>query len=103
MRPFIVAAAVLVATVAAAAGRSPVNTSRGQLALRGFDAVSYWTDGKPQPGSTSYEYRWMEAVWRFTSAEHRDRFATDPARYAPQFGGYCAYAVSRNYTADGDP
>jgi hypothetical protein len=46
---------------------------------------------------------WNGAVWRFVSAEHRDVFVKDPERYAPQFGGYCAWAISRGYTADADP
>lgn len=86
-----------------AAGKSPVNTTRAQLALQGYDAVAYFADGKPVAGSSAFEYRWMNAVWRFASAEHRDRFAKEPEKFAPQFGGYCAYAVSRGYTADGDP
>ena len=88
---------------ATAAGKPAVNVSRGQLALGGYDAVSYITDGKPVQGSASFAYRWMDATWRFASADHRDRFMKDPQRYAPQFGGYCAYAVSRGYTANGDP
>lgn len=90
--------------VAAWAMTKPLfNTSRGQLAIRGYDAVSYFTDGKAVLGSTAIEHRWMNAVWRFASAEHRELFVQNPERYAPQFGGYCAYAVSRAYTADGDP
>lgn len=90
--------------VAAWAGSKPaVNVSRDQLALRGYDAVAYWTDGRPTRGVGDFEQRWNRAVWRFSTAANRDRFAKDPARYAPEFGGYCAYAVSRGYTADGDP
>jgi hypothetical protein len=88
---------------ASAATKSAINTSRGDLALRGYDAVAYQSDNKPTIGSAAFEYRWKNAVWRFASADHRDRFAADPERYAPQFGGYCAYAVSQGHTADGDP
>ena len=95
--------AVILSAVASAAPQSAVNTSRGDLALRGYDAVAYHTDGKPVNGSTTFEYRWKNAVWRFASAEHRDQFIKEPERYAPQFGGYCAYAVSQGHTADGDP
>jgi hypothetical protein len=96
-------AAVLVSTVAWAMAKPAINTWRGDLALRGYDAVAYWSDGKPTAGSAAFEYRWKNAVWRFATAEHRDQFAKEPERYAPEFGGYCAYAVSRGYTADGDP
>ena len=88
---------------AAAYQKFPVNVSRGDLALQGYDAVAYWTSGQPTKGSNSFEHRWKDAVWRFSTAANRDQFAKDPARYAPEFGGYCAYAVSRGYTADIDP
>lgn len=102
----IIAVCVIAAGIGAVAGakqQSPVNVSRGQLALQGYDAVAYWTSGQPTKGSTSFEHRWNDAVWRFSTAANRDQFAKDPPRYAPEFGGYCAYAVSRGYTADGDP
>jgi hypothetical protein len=89
--------------VAAAGPQPSVNVSRGQLALRGYDAVAYRTTGEPTPGSTTFEHRWNGAVWRFSTAANREQFASEPARYAPEFGGYCAYAVSRGYTADADP
>ena len=92
-----------IGAVAVAKQQSPVNVSRGQLALQGYDAVAYWTSGQPTKGSTSFEHRWNDAVWRFSTAANRDQFAKDPPRYAPEFGGYCAYAVSRGYTADIDP
>jgi hypothetical protein len=92
-----------IGAVAVAKQQSPVNVSRGQLALQGYDAVAYRTSGQPTKGSTSFEHRWNDAVWRFSTAANRDQFAKDPARYAPEFGGYCAYAVSRGYTADIDP
>jgi hypothetical protein len=91
--------------VAGAAGyqQSQLNVSRGDLALQGYDAVAYWTTAQPAKGSTSFEHRWKDAVWRFSTAANRDEFAKDPSRYVPEFGGYCAYAVSRGYTADIDP
>ena len=92
-----------IGAVGVAKQQSPVNVSRGQLALQGHDPVAYWTSGQPTKGSTSFEHRWNDAVWRFSTAANRDQFAKDPARYAPEFGGYCAYAVSRGYTADIDP
>jgi YHS domain-containing protein len=99
----IAVAAVMLAPDAGAAGKPVVHTSRGNLAVRGYDAVSYWTAAKAERGAARFAYQWQGATWRFASAENRDRFAADPARYAPQFGGYCAYAVGNGYTADGDP
>jgi hypothetical protein len=99
------AAAALLALGTTVAGEKPaVNVgSRGELALKGYDVVAYAANGRAMPGRAEFEYRWNGAVWRFSSGEHRDAFARAPERYAPQFGGYCAYAVSRGYTADVDP
>ena len=81
----------------------PVNLSRGDLAAGGYDAVAYHTDGRATRGDARFEHRWNGAIWRFATDANRQTFLQDPARYAPEFGGYCAYAVSRGYTADGDP
>jgi hypothetical protein len=91
------------AAVLSAGARPPVNVTRGQLALHGYDPVAYWTDGRPTRGDADFEHHWNGAVWRFATVANRETFAKDPARYAPEFGGYCAYAVSRGYTADIDP
>jgi YHS domain-containing protein len=92
-------ATLLVSSLAAA----PVNTNWRGLAIKGYDPVAYFTDGKPVEGSADFTFEWEDAKWRFASAEHRDAFAKEPARYAPQFGGFCAWAVSQGYTADIDP
>lgn len=73
------------------------------LALDGYDPVAYFTLGKPTEGSRAFTSSWNGATWRFVSAEHKALFDADPARYAPQYGGYCAYAVSEGYTASADP
>ena len=75
----------------------------GSVALDGYDPVAYFTDGKPVEGRSEITHEWNGAVWRFATAEHRDLFVADPAKYAPQYGGYCAYAVSQGHTADIDP
>ncbi len=72
-------------------------------AVGGYDAVSYFTEGKPVKGSDDYAFEYNGATWLFASAGNRDAFAANPARYAPQYGGYCAWAVSQGYTAKGDP
>ena len=98
------AAAVLSMVIVVAARAKPVvNVGREGLALKGYDAVAYVIDGRPAAGRAEFEHRWNGALWRFVSAANRDRFVQSPDRYAPQFGGYCAYAVSRGYTADIDP
>lgn len=80
-----------------------VNVNAEGVALHGHDAVAYFTDGAAVPGGARFEHQWNGARWRFSSAANRDTFAKAPEKYAPQFGGYCSWAVSRNYTADVDP
>ena len=81
----------------------PAVNAKGGAAARGYDVVAYFTQSKPVRGEQRYEFQWMGAAWLFSSQENRDAFAADPVRYAPQFGGYCAWAVGHNYTADADP
>ena len=75
----------------------------GGVAIEGTDPVAYFDEGKPVAGSSDFEHEWMGATWWFASAENRDQFAADPEKYAPQYGGYCAWAVSQGYTAKIDP
>jgi hypothetical protein len=77
--------------------------SKDGLALSGYDPVAYFTAGKAEKGSSTFETEWGGTRWRFASAANRDAFVTSPEKYAPQYGGYCAYAVSRGYTAPTDP
>ncbi len=73
------------------------------LAADGYDVVAYFREGRAAKGSEAFALEHAGATWRFASAETRDAFAADPAAYMPQFGGHCAWAVSRGYTAKGDP
>ena len=77
--------------------------SDGGTAIRGYDPVAYFTEGKPVEGSAKHAVDYRGAKWHFASTEHRALFAADPEKYAPQFGGYCAWAVANNYTASIDP
>ena len=81
----------------------PVNKNASRLAVKGYDVVAYFVDGKPVKGRKDFEVQWNGAVWRFRDAEHRDQFELNPEEYAPQYGGYCAFAVSQNSIADADP
>lgn len=93
---------VLLSGGTAGAAEDPVfSTSAG--AIRGYDPVAYFTQGKPVKGDRRFSLDYQGATWRFASAENRDRFAAEPGRYAPQYGGYCAWAVSQGYTASVDP
>ena len=76
---------------------------RGDVAIRGYDTVAYFTQAKAVPGSSAFVTEWMGAKWRFASQQHLDRFKASPAQYAPQYGGYCAYGVSQGYLVKVDP
>lgn len=68
-------------------------------AIRGVDPVSYFTKGKPAKGDPKFSYSWKEGNWQFVSEEHRQMFKTNPEKYAPQYGGYCAYGMANGYKA----
>lgn len=72
-------------------------------AIRGYDPVAYFTEGKPVKGKTEFTHQWKGATWRFASAANRDRFAAAPEKYAPQYGGYCAYGVASGYAVKAEP
>jgi YHS domain-containing protein len=76
---------------------------RSKLALDGYDAVAYFKTAKPLKGTPEHALGWNGATWHFASAENKAAFAASPQTFAPQFGGYCAWAVSEGYTAKGDP
>jgi hypothetical protein len=78
------------------------NTSSG-IALHGYDPVSYFEDGAAVQGQESFTVEWRDAVWQFSSADNKERFAASPDQFAPQFGGFCAFAVSKGFTADPAP
>ena len=85
------------------ASTDAVYKNSGGLALEGFDAVAYFKESLPREGNAEYTADYNGAKWQFVSAENRDEFKKEPAKYAPQYGGYCAWAVGHNYTAKGDP
>ena len=76
---------------------------RSKLALDGYDAVTYFKTGQPAKGSALHTVAWNGATWHFASAENKAAFEAGPQAYAPQYGGYCAWAVSEGDTAKGDP
>jgi hypothetical protein len=81
---------------------APIN-SDDDVAIKGYDPVAYFTGRKPMVGSPAIEQTWHGIKWRFASRENRDAFIAAPETYAPQFGGYCSFAVSRGTVADIDP
>ena len=99
----LLAALTPVAASAATASAPAVNVDAQGLALRRYDTVAFFTTGRPTIGSADHQTQWNGATWQFASAEALAAFRAAPERYAPQFGGYCAWAVSQHYLAPGDP
>lgn len=87
------------------AAKDPIYTSLlSNKAVGGYDTVSYFQgDGKPVKGDNKFSYEYKGAEWLFSSQANLDAFKQDPEKYAPKYGGYCAYAVANNATAKGDP
>ena len=97
-------------SVGAAAADEPIYTGLfNNRAVSGYDTVAYFTAGKPVKGNKKFRTEYMDTEWRFSSQENLDLFLADPAKYAPQYGGYCAWAMgggdngTRGYKASGDP
>lgn len=86
-----------------AAGSGYVMTNADGIAINGYDPVAYFTDQAAVLGDPAITTEWEGAVWHFASAEHRDLFLADPAKYAPQYGGWCAYGAGEGYAAEADP
>jgi YHS domain-containing protein len=76
---------------------------KSDKAIRGYDPVAYFTEGIPVQGKDEFVYNWNNANWYFSSKQHLDLFKTNPGKYAPQYGGYCAYGLSRGYKASTVP
>jgi len=73
------------------------------LAIRGTDPVAYFTQGTPVPGEEAFQLDWMAATWRFANMENMVAFEANPRDFAPQYGGYCAYAMSKGAVASSVP
>ncbi|NEI33443.1 YHS domain-containing (seleno)protein [Rhizobium leguminosarum] len=103
--------AVFGLAVAAAIGGSSafaddsVNTGYfGGVAIMGYDTVAYFTEGKAVKGSEEFSYEWLGTPWHFANAKHREMFMSEPLKYAPQYGGYCAGEVGNgSVTVNNDP
>lgn len=101
---FLVALTALAASTAAVARESVVYTGTfSSTAVGGYDPVAYFTENKPVKGNSKISTEYKGAKWYFASPENRDKFVAAPNMYEPQYGGYCAWAVSQGKTASGDP
>ncbi|MEO5683736.1 MAG: YHS domain-containing (seleno)protein [Chitinophagaceae bacterium] len=103
MKSFLLIASFTIFTSAAVfAQKSPVfATDAG--AIRGYDAVAYFKDSKAVKGDSLLSFSWNGVDWHFANQENLDAFKSDPEKFAPQYGGYCAYGLSTGHKAPTDP
>jgi hypothetical protein len=94
---------LLVAISLFVAASRPNAAEKAQLAIKGYDPVAYFTDGKPKRGLPEIEYQWDEHRYRFTRPEHLELFKADPVRYAPQFANFCAMSLAQSEIVEADP
>ena len=85
--------------VASVQAKTLINVDATGLALQGYDPVAYFTDNRPVKGDAKITATYRSATYRFASAEHKKMFEANPAKYEPQFGGFCGYAASINKVA----
>ena len=93
----------LLASSLSFAANIEVNGNANDLAIQGYDAVSYFTKGAPTQGSDKFTAAYNGAIYHFASADNRDLFKATPSKYAPQYGGFCAMGVAMNQKFDTDP
>ena len=102
MKKIVVAVCVTMITgISLFAQKSAVFIHSGK-AIRGYDPVAYFTEGKPVKGNANLVYNWNKADWYFSSQKNLDLFKASPGKYAPQYGGYCAFGLSNGYKAPTD-
>lgn len=87
----------------AARAEEPMYFAPAGVALSGYDVVAYFTQGRPVEGTAEHSIMWRGVTWYFDSSESQMSFEMNPVAYAPQFGGYCAYAVAEGHTASAAP
>ena len=74
-----------------------------EVAIKGYDTVAYFQAGKALKGSESFTFQWHNLTWYFLTKENRDQFVANPEKYAPQYDGYCAWAMTESRKAVTDP
>lgn len=103
MKKFLFFAVSFLFSVVALNAQKSAVFEKSDKAIRGYDPVAYFTESKPVKGSENFVYTWNNAAWYFSSQQNLNLFKANPEKYAPQYGGYCAYGLSRGYKASTVP
>jgi YHS domain-containing protein len=99
MKKFFLAILMFSTVFTFSAGKQLLNLDRSGLAIQGYDPVAFFTDQRPVKGNSQFQSEYNGARYYFASTDHKAAFDKDPAKYEPQFGGYCAYGVSHGARA----
>jgi len=99
MKKLLVAFAIFASLTTLAAAKELANLDRDGVAIQGYDPVAFFTDNRPVQGNSQFQSTYNGAKYYFASEEHKTAFDKEPAKFEPQFGGYCAYGASRGKTA----
>jgi YHS domain-containing protein len=102
MKTFVLSALVCL-LLSSCTNRQPEIFTGSSTAINGYDPVAYFTDQKPVKGNPEFTYQWKDANWIFSSQQNLQLFEKDPEKYAPQYGGYCAYGCSKGKKVTTDP
>jgi YHS domain-containing protein len=84
-------------------GQKPEIFSDSDQAIRGYDPVAYFTEGRPVKGESRFQCEWKNATWLFSSEKNLNAFKSNPEKFSPQYGGWCAYGMARGYKAKTEP
>jgi YHS domain-containing protein len=103
MKKFAFLLLLLLPSLTFAAGKTLLNVDKTGLGLKGYDPVAYFTENRPVKGSPQFVSTYNGARYQFASAANKAAFDSDPSKYEPQFGGFCAYAASEGHTAKIEP
>jgi YHS domain-containing protein len=90
---------LLTALSTVASAKELQNLDRNGVAIQGYDPVAFFTDNRPVKGNAQFQSEYRGAKYYFASSEHKAAFDQEPAKYEPQFGGYCAYGASQGQKA----
>ncbi|MBI2272277.1 MAG: YHS domain-containing protein [Chitinophagaceae bacterium] len=97
-RKMLILGVILITVLGSYAQKSEIFTSEGK-AIKGYDPVAFFTQNMPVKGDEGFQYNWKNSAWFFSSKENLEKFKADPEKYAPQYGGYCAYGTSEGHKA----
>ncbi|MFC0515784.1 YHS domain-containing (seleno)protein [Mucilaginibacter angelicae] len=99
MKRFLIIAALAFVTAIQVHAQQSEIFAPGGKAIKGYDPVAFFKESKPVKGSDKFQYKWKDATWFFSTNENLEAFKADPEKYAPQYGGYCAYGTSQGHKA----